>query len=49
MTFVGVDYKNHLYGYGLIELLKGTGDSERHEVWYFANALLGALRLDNFR
>lgn len=48
-TFEGTEYKNYLDGYNQIELLKGTGDSARHEVWYFANAVLGALRLDNFK
>ena len=48
-TFEGTEYKNHLDGYNQVELLKGTGPSQRHEVWYFANAVLGALRLDNFK
>ncbi len=49
MTLNGVDYKVHLDGYNQIELLKGTGPSSRQEIWYFANAVLGALRLDNFK
>ena len=48
-TFESTEYKNHLDGYNQVELLKGTGPSERHELWYFANAVLGALRLDNFK
>jgi arylsulfatase len=49
MTIDGTDYKVHLDGYNQRELLQGTGPSQRHEVWYFANAVLGALRLDNFK
>jgi arylsulfatase A-like enzyme len=49
MTLNGTEYKVHLDGYNQIELLKGTGPSARHEIWYFANAVLGAVRLDNFK
>ncbi len=49
MTIDGTDYKVHLDGYNQIDLLKGTGESQRQEIWYFANAVLGALRLDNFK
>ena len=49
MTLNGTEYKVHLDGYNQIELLKGTGPSQRQEIWYFANAVLGALRLDNFK
>jgi arylsulfatase len=49
MTLNGTEYKVYLDGYNQIELLKGTGDSQRSEVWYFANATLGALRLENFK
>ena len=49
MTFEGTDYKNYLDGYNQIDLLRGTGESQRNEIWYFANATLGALRLDNFK
>ena len=49
MTIGDTDYKVHLDGYNQIDLLKGTGESQRQEIWYFANAVLGALRLDNFK
>lgn len=49
MTINGTDYKVHLDGYNQIDLLKGTGPSKRNEIWYFANATLGALRIDNFK
>jgi arylsulfatase A-like enzyme len=49
MTIGDTDYKVHLDGYNQVDLLRGTGPSKRQEVWYFANATLGALRLDNFK
>jgi arylsulfatase A-like enzyme len=49
MTIGDTDYKVHLDGYNQVDLLRGTGPSKRQEVWYFANAVLGALRLDNFK
>jgi arylsulfatase A-like enzyme len=42
-------YKNHLDGYNQLDLLQGKGPSKRHEVWYFAGAKLGAIRLDDFK
>lgn len=42
-------YKNHLDGYNQLDLLQGKGESKRHEVFYFAGAELGALRIDNFK
>src|SRR5262250_1483210 len=39
-------YKNHLDGYNQMDLLECKGPSARHEVFYFAGAQLGALRLD---
>ncbi len=43
------NYKVHLDGYNQMDLLTGQGPSKRHEIWYFAEARLGALRLDNFK
>ena len=45
----GTTYKVHLDGYNQLDLLTGNGASKRHEVWYFAEAKLGALRLDDFK
>jgi arylsulfatase len=42
-------YKNHLDGYNQMDLLTGKGPSERHELFYFGGASLGAVRIDNFK
>jgi arylsulfatase A-like enzyme len=45
----GRTYKNHLDGYDQTDLLTGKGPSKRHEVFYFAEANLGAIRIDDFK
>jgi arylsulfatase len=42
-------YKNHLDGYNQMDLLTGKGPSLRHEQYYFAEANLGAIRIDDFK
>ena len=42
-------YKNHLDGYNQMDVLTGSGPSARHEIFYFAEANLGALRIDDFK
>ena len=42
-------YKNHLDGYNQMDMLTGRGPSARHEVFYFSEAQLGAIRLDDFK
>jgi arylsulfatase A-like enzyme len=42
-------YKVHLDGYDQTDMLTGVGPSKRHEVWYFAQTKLGALRYDNYK
>jgi len=42
-------YKVHLDGYNQMDLITGKGPSNRHEVFYFAEARLGALRIDDFK
>jgi len=42
-------YKNHLDGYDQLDLLTGKGPSARHELFYFAEAQLGAIRIDDFK
>lgn len=42
-------YKNHLDGYNQLDLLMGKGPSNRHEIFYFGGAELGAVRVDNFK
>ena len=42
-------YKVHLDGYDQTDLLTGKGPSKRHEIFYFAEATLGAVRIDDFK
>jgi arylsulfatase A-like enzyme len=42
-------YKNHLDGYNQMDLITGKGPSARHEVFYFAESTLGAVRVDDFK
>jgi arylsulfatase A-like enzyme len=49
VTLNGRNYKNHLDGYNQLDLLTGKGPSGRHEIFYFAEANLGALRVDDFK
>jgi arylsulfatase A-like enzyme len=42
-------YKNHLDGYNQMDLLTGKGPSARHEIFYFAESNLGAIRIDDFK
>ena len=42
-------YKNHLDAYNQLDLLTGKGPSARHEVYYFAESTLGAVRIDDFK
>jgi arylsulfatase A-like enzyme len=45
----GQTYKNHLDGYNQMDLITGQGPSKRHEIFYFAEANLGAIRIDDFK
>jgi len=45
----GKTFKVHLDGYDQTPMLTGTGPSNRHEVWYFAQTKLGAMRVDNYK
>jgi arylsulfatase len=42
-------YKVHLDGYNQMDLLTGKGPSKRHEIFYFAETTLGAVRLDDYK
>jgi arylsulfatase len=42
-------YKVHLDGYNQMEMLTGKGPSKRHEVFYFAESTLGAVRINDFK
>ena len=39
----------HLDGYDQMDLITGKGPSKRHEIWYFAEGTLGAVRIDDFK
>jgi arylsulfatase len=45
----GQTYKNHLDGYNQMDLIIGKGPSARHEVFYFGESQLGAIRIDDFK
>jgi arylsulfatase len=42
-------YKCHLDGYNQMDMITGKGPSNRHEVWYFGESSLGALRIDDYK
>jgi arylsulfatase len=42
-------YKVHLDGYNQTDLFTGKGPSQRHEVFYFAETTLGAVRINDFK
>ena len=43
-------YKNHLDGYNQLDLITGKTDkSARHEIFYFAESTMGAVRIDDFK
>jgi arylsulfatase len=42
-------YKVHLDGYNQSDLITGKGPSERHEIFYFTESTLSAVRLDDFK
>ncbi|MGO8738192.1 arylsulfatase [Rhodoblastus sp.] len=42
-------YKVHLDGYDQTNVLTGKGPSNRHEIFYFAEGTLGAVRLDDYK
>jgi arylsulfatase len=44
-----MSYKVHLDGYDQTDLITGKGPSARHEVFYFAEGTLGAVRIDDFK
>jgi arylsulfatase A-like enzyme len=42
-------YKVHLDGYDQTNMITGKGPSNRHEIWYFGESELGAVRIDDFK
>jgi len=45
----GQSYKVHLDGYNQMDLITGKGPSARHEIFYFGESTLGAVRFDDFK
>lgn len=45
----GTTYKNHLDGYNQLASITGKGESVRHEIYYFGESTLGAVRVDDFK
>jgi arylsulfatase A-like enzyme len=45
----GRTYKVHLDGYDQTDLITGKGPSKRHEIFYFAEGTLGAVRLNDYK
>jgi arylsulfatase len=45
----GRTYKNHLDSYNQLDMLTGKGPSARHEIFYFAESQLAAVRIDDFK
>jgi len=48
-TLGGRSYKVHLDGYNQLNMLTGKGPSKRHEIFYFAEGTLGAVRIDDYK
>ena len=42
-------YKVHLDGYDQTNLITGKGPSNRHEIFYFAEGTLGAIRVNDYK
>jgi arylsulfatase len=42
-------YKVHLDGYDQTPMITGKGPSSRHEIFYFGESSLGAIRIDDFK
>src|SRR6201995_4126406 len=42
-------YKVHLDGYNQTDMITGKGPSNRHEIWYFVESELGAVRIDDYK
>jgi len=42
-------YKVHLDGYNQLDLVTGKGPSKRHEIFYFTETTLSAVRIDDYK
>src|SRR5450432_4148307 len=45
----GTSYKVHLDGYDQTQLITGKGPSSRHEIYYFTEGTLAAVRVDDYK
>jgi arylsulfatase len=45
----GRNYKVHLDGYNQLPLITGKGPSKRHEIFYFTESTLAAVRIDDYK
>lgn len=45
----GTKFKVHLDGYNQLDMITGKGPSNRHEIFYFGESALGAVRIDDFK
>ncbi len=45
----GQNYKVHLDGFDQTNMITGKGPSNRHEIYYFAESTLGAVRIDDYK
>ena len=45
----GTNYKVHLDGYDQTDMLMGKGPSKRHELFYFTEGTLSAVRIDDYK
>ncbi len=45
----GASYRVHLDGYDQTDLITGKGPSKRHEIFYFTESTLSAVRIDDFK
>jgi len=45
----GRTYKNHLDSYNQMDMITGKGPSNRHEIFYFGESTLGAMRIDDYK
>jgi arylsulfatase A-like enzyme len=42
-------YKNYLDSYNQLDMITGKGPSARHEIFYFGESTLGAVRIDDYK
>ena len=48
-VLAGKNYKVHVDGYNQMDLITGKGPSTRHEIYYFTEGNLAAVRIDDFK